>query len=212
LFSLAVMIDTGENSVAAVDVTLTFDQNLFEVSDSGVQAGSLFPTPAMTPDTSIPGKVRFSYYTQPAQQTASGLVATVNFKALEAAVGSGTIDFSAATKAGGIDEIGSVIKNTLPATVAIAAGSEPTATPTPEPTATPTPGAGEPTATPTPEADPTATPTPDDNGGDDATTLTATDTPTSAPVPTTASIGPTAILMTGGAGLLLLGLMAVFLI
>jgi hypothetical protein len=221
-FGVKLMISTGENQVPAVDVIIGYDSSAFEFLN--VDKGFLFANDPVPGDDSIPGQVQIIYYNEDPVNTASGLVATFNFRVLEnATVGVKNFTFVNA-RAGGIDETTNVVNNTIPATVTVASLlPTPTITPTLMPTATVTPApTGEPEPTPTEQPGPTNTPMPTNTPVPGATstpgptntpvpaaTSTLTATPT---VPTTASLAPTQILVISAAALLLMGILALLVI
>jgi len=210
-FGLEVLIDTGENQVAAADVTLEFDEE--KLAATNVVQGNFLTQPIVRGDISA-NTVRFAYYDRPEKQ-GQGTLATVYFRVQDNASGLAQIRFSSSTQVAGVpieegDTERSVLADTQDATVTILALA-PTATPTPtevpgrgggetEPTPTEEPSMEENESTPTPTPtqvfgeEPTSTPT------ETETTLTNTPTPTltstSTPTPT-----PTTGVGTGGATL-----------
>jgi len=179
-FTLEVVIETGTNTVPAVEVHLTFDPAVFEATSfsGGPDLGSIFDGPVVDNDSGtafiVVGDVN-----NPVSGT--GTVASITFRVKDLSDEVEKIDFSSQTQAGAWQEEGvNVLVGTNPALVTVVSsglgGLAATATPTPDLTPTPYP-------TPTPESDgtgglePTATPEPTETPF--AVTPTVTGAPTS---------------------------------
>ncbi len=178
-FTTTVKIDTGGNTVTAVELHITYDgtklQGVSITKDASlsqelvagvINNGTASITVGSSPTTPIQG---------------TGTVAVLVFKALSP--GTAQIGFADNTQAAGVGEQGNVLQSKIPVNITIGSGAA-TATPTP----TQIPGA---TATPTPTTQPgaTVTPTPTTVSG-------ATNTPTSTPLSggtVTLSVTPTPI-------------------
>lgn len=178
-FTLQIKIDTGTNSVVAVDLDINFNPQVLEATD--ISPGTFFGSPSEAGKTinNTTGNILYAL-TSFTAQSGSGNLASILFQAKD--VGTSSISFGSRTGAyasGGEN----VLQQTSPGTVTITGAATPTPTPTTGPTATPTP-TSPPGVTSTPTPGPTATPTPTSGaGGPEPTatpTLTATPTPTPA--------------------------------
>lgn len=180
-FNLDVSISTGENSIVAASVYLTYDPTKLQAQS--IVNSPQFPNILSSSDTSQAGKVSIAVGTVNIAQPfkGSGTVATVKFTALQTTTEAISVRFGPETYAGSIAE-GSTntLIGTTPASITIntegSGTTTPTVTATPSPiltvTLTPTSTTG---PTPTgPTATPTRTPTPTTIG----TTTTTTPTPT----------------------------------
>lgn len=173
-FSVAVAINTGDNTVSAAELIITFDSSILEAHS--LSAGD-FLTVVLVPGAVTATTATITLGSPPATpKKGSGTLATVSFKA-KGVAGSTQIGFGSGTRVAGIGEQGDVLVGKTPGTVVIAEESAPSATPTPIPTPTPTP----PTSPPDPDDTPTPTPTPlSDDSADDDTLPPPTATPTRA--------------------------------
>lgn len=162
-FVADILISTGGNNIASVDLILTYDPAVLTASD--ITAGSFLTgtTEIQKNINSSAGKITYSFYTSKANaKSGDGTLATVSFSGK--AGGTSTVQFDQnATVLYGLQETQNVwTKNQAPATYTIAGGSSATPSPTPPPdsgiTPTPTTPPALPTDTP-PVNPPTATPT-----------------------------------------------------
>lgn len=178
-FNFTVMMDTGGNQVAGVDVNLNFNPQVFQVSS--VTSGSAtanFSQIRNSIDNSA-GKIYYSVYTVDQTKALNGTnLSILNVSAqVKSGVSPGSYNFTfdSDSTAFGLGESGqNVLIGMTPGSIVIAAATgQPTATPTATPT--PTSGSG---ATPTPT--PTRTPTPTATS---ANGLGGGSLPTSTPVP-----------------------------
>jgi hypothetical protein len=211
-FDLDILMDTGNQSVDAVDAKITFDSSLLSVTN--VVAGNItgFTSyPSLTFTNSPTGTVTVSANTGSGATTNPPLgtnlkVATISLITKSSAAttqigynftlgdrNDSNIVLAGSSQTGDpVDILASVTNSSITITA-----PTPTATPTPRPTATPTPipptatPTPRPTATPTP-IPPTATPTPIPSTPSPvpmatitpSPTLTPTPRPTSTPIPT----------------------------
>lgn len=157
VFSLSIKIDTGENQVVGVDLSLSFNSAVLEVVD--IIPGGFFSSPqqlAKTIDNQV-GTIIYSLGSFIANQGSSTVV-LISIKAKDEGIS--TLGFNPETSVAGIGE-GEALQSTIPGTITVL-GSAPTPTPTlvpPTPTFIPTPTLT-PTAIPsTPTSVPTVTPT-----------------------------------------------------
>lgn len=167
-FSVGVTIDTGDDTVSAAELHLTYDQTKLEAQS--ISAGSYLPVVLSTGQVGG-GNASIILGSQPTEpKKGSGILATISFKTLTPSISN--IDFASSTQVAAIGKTGNVLQSANDAQVII--NPLPSATPlptlTPIPTDTPIP-----TVTPIPTEIPTAAPIP-------------TDMPTITPIPTNTPI------------------------
>lgn len=184
-FNENVVIETGGNQVAGVDIEILFNSTVLEVIN--VLPGTFFDSPSEI-RKEIENQTGRLFYAigsfSPGGKSGSGTVAVVSFKAKEA--GTSSLTFGSLTSVTDVNE-GEVLQNTIPGNVAVSGGATPTPTFGPTPTPTPTSGLT-PTPTPTSGLTPTPTPTPTTSSGQGGGTIpTSTPTPTRTPTPTPTS-------------------------
>ena len=161
-FTLDVKIETGENTVSAVELAVNFDKT--KLKGESIAVGDFLTVPLVEGAVGD-GKMTMTLGSPPASpKKGTGTLAKITLTALDS-IGNTVVSFDEGTRAAGIKETDNVVINKSSATVKIIAdeGDTPTATPTPvdeNPTATPTRA---PTATPTP------TPTEETSGSSDST-------------------------------------------
>lgn len=146
-FSLSIQIDTGENQVVGVDLSLSFNPAVLEVVD--ILPGGFFSSPqqlAKNIDNQV-GTIIYSLGSFIANQ-GSGTIALISIKAK--GEGISTLNFNPETSVAGVGEA-EALQSTISGIITVL-GVIPTATPTlVPPTSTPIP--------PTPTLIPTAIPT-----------------------------------------------------
>lgn len=165
-FNLDVNIDTGENSIVAASVYLTFDPTKLQAQS--IVNSSQFPNILSSGDTSQQGKVSIAVGTASLSQPFKGVgtVATVRFNVIQSSDAPITVRFGPETFAGSIGEgRENALIGTTPATITISTDGSTQPTPTPTTTSgtiTPSPTNGSTFPTPTTGTGtitPTATPT-----------------------------------------------------
>jgi hypothetical protein len=168
-FTVAADINTGSNSVLAVEMHVTFDETKVEAIGA---SNSTFFTAPKNVGPSIDnnnGTLTYTVYIDPgtAPRQGQGTVATFTFRAK--ASGNTTVALSSETNVGADDSTGdlgvNVLSGTTPAILTIQGSTAPTPTPT---------VVQQSTNTPTPTG-PTRTPTPTTIGSVSAATITPTD-------------------------------------
>ncbi|OGG23828.1 hypothetical protein A3A79_01320 [Candidatus Gottesmanbacteria bacterium RIFCSPLOWO2_01_FULL_43_11b] len=148
-FSVDVWINTGENTVSAATVVVTFNSNV--LTGVSIQPGTFLSVP-LEPGSFSAGVARISLGSQPtAPVQGSGALFTLTFQAT--GVGTTTITFDPTTVVAALGHTTSVLTGTTPGSITVSLVPTPTPTPTITPTPTPSP-------TPTPTATPTPTPLP----------------------------------------------------
>ena len=216
--NLNILMDTGENSLAAVRLDIDYDQSILQ--PLSLSFSSLLPIILRPIDISQPEKVTGSAgaATGASISGTGQKVASLSFKVLSTAPLGTTISFSSNTLASSAtteDESTNLIIRKNPATIIVQTEPAPTSTPILTPTNTPAPTtspSGIPTITPTPK--PTATPTLSQVGIGEEETInpTATPSPTTTSstsgkggeeMPVTGGIIPTLVLFAGGIALIL---------
>lgn len=220
-FTLDVVIDTGENIIAAAELHLSYSANYLSLIE--VSTGPFLGSPVeLQKDTAVLGKITYILGAPPATpKTGKGVLAHLVFLVKED-ISSGVsaeVAFLPETRAAALREGGqNVVFYTASSRITIAQGPTttptfapatptPTVTPsTPTPTITETPSsnpAPEPTATSSPLPAPTATP---GVGTSSVSTPTITTRPSPTPViPVSASVLPTLVLSALSLILLVLG-------
>jgi hypothetical protein len=163
-FTLDININTGENSIVAASIHLTFDPA--KLKAQSIVNSSQFPNILSSADTSQAGKVSIAVGSPSISQPFRGVgtMATVRFSVLQPSDTPVVINFGPESFAGSIGE-GSTnaLIGTTPANIIISSsGSTPTPTPTTSvgsttPTPTSTPQNPNPTTTPTTRLSPTPT-------------------------------------------------------
>ncbi|HUW21630.1 MAG TPA: cohesin domain-containing protein [Candidatus Bathyarchaeia archaeon] len=207
-FALEIVVDSGENTLAAVELHLAYDPEYFEVSS--IIPGSFFDSPVeLKKDTGTLGRIVYILGCRPeGAQQGQGTLASLTFSVKpDAASGvPSEISFLASSQAAGISEgqenvvvgttsclvtvaqvqpsVTPTIAPSLTPTLASTPTLVPSATPTPTtpplpPTATPTQAASSTPTVPAPTATPTRQPT-------TVPSNTPTPRPTATPVPTSA--------------------------
>ena len=226
-----VLVNTGENSLAAVRLDIDYDQSILQ--PLSLSFSSLLPIILRPIDISQPGKVTGSagVATGASISGTGQKVASLSFKVLSAAPLGTTISFSSNTLASSAtteDESTNLIIRKNPATVMAASPTTPpTAAPTATLTSSPTsaPPTTKPTTPPTavPTSHPTAIPTVGSVGAGEEEptasptlkeTVPATEETTTTPIPTTkmpetGGILPTIGITLGG---IILGIIALLLV
>jgi len=215
--NLNILMDTGENSLAAVRLDIDYDQSILQ--PLSLSFSSLLPIILRPIDISQLGKVTGSagVATGASISGTGQKVASLSFKVLSTAPLGTTISFSSNTLASSAtteDESTNLIIRKNPATIIVQTEPAPTSTPILTPTNTPAPTtspSGIPTITPTPK--PTATPTLSQVGIGEEETInpTATPSPTTTSstskggeeMPVSGGIIPTLVLFAGGIALIL---------
>jgi len=221
--NLNILMDTGENSLAAVRLDIDYDQSILQ--PLSLSFSSLLPIILRPIDISQLGKVTGSagVATGASISGTGQKVASLSFKVLSTAPLGTTISFSSNTLASSAtteDESTNLIIRKNPATIIVQTEPTPTepaptSTPILTPTNTPAPTTsppGIPTITSTPK--PTATPTLSQVGIGEEETInpTATPSPTTTSstsgkggeeMPVTGGIIPTLVLFAGGIALIL---------
>jgi hypothetical protein len=216
-FSLSIMVNTGENSLAAVSLKINYDQNLLEAKAFNFET-SLLPTILKTPDLSRPGEITADAGICANSTGINNIqkIATITFTTKQAGPQMTKVIFNqSSTKAStaiSLDLGANLITSYGEAQVNIASSSlspspsptaEPTSTISPNPTTTEAPTATTspastvnptttPTATITPATSPTTTPVISQVGIGENPTATPTTSVTSTPTPTTYSPTTTA--------------------
>lgn len=148
-FSINVLIDTGENTVSAADLVITFDSSKLQAQS--IMAGD-FLTTVLVGGSVTESSASITLGSPPATpKQGTGILATVAFKVIGTS-GSSQIGFGSGTQVAGVGEQGNVLVGTTPGNIMIIAEGEPTPTPTPTlpPDVTPTPSPTSPPPTPTP--------------------------------------------------------------
>lgn len=205
-FSLSIMMDTGENSVATAQVRVTFDPAKLTATE--IKPGSFMPhaLSQTTPDNTA-GTAFIVVDTLGADSSPDSIpmtkksigavpVAVITFKAKADTAGAATsVGFGQDTKAigetsGALEDTSLILSSALSKTARITVTGA-VATPTPTTVLTPTPTAGL-TATPTPTTGPKLTVTP------------------VATVPVTGDIAPTSMFAIGGMVVTMLGVLLFF--
>lgn len=231
-FTLNIMIDTGTNSVSGAELHIQYDATKLTAI-----AIDIAPMPFL-PRVLVQGSAQggFAFITlgaQPSQpQLGTGTLATLTFRATASTAGAPTfVRFTTDTAVAGTGEIGNVLAS-QPAPASIVIGTAATPTPTAS-TPTPTTAAGAPTATPgsggggsggggsgtggsaiTPTPTRTATSSASTSASPSATPIATAKggsisaQPTSAAIPVTADLGPTAVITVGGIALTVLGIVS----
>lgn len=173
VFTIEIIIDTGENQIVAVELHMTFNSDKLEAQS--VTNGALFPN-ILSSGTVEPGAATITVGAADAKQPVRGMgtVATMKFLAKEKTDAPAAIKFSSNTFVGGLGEGASnVLVGTTPAAVTITqdiALATPTPTPpakqdpAPQGTATPTVTPISPDALSSPSGQPTIPPTPTPTG------------------------------------------------
>ncbi len=161
-FNLIVNADTGENKITGVDVDLTFNPEVMQITQ-------MVAMPAISNLSSIikngeidntAGRARFATYTANKDQAVSGnlnMISVTGTILTNAVGGSYQISFSDVTTLAAADEGVNVVINKSPATVVVSGGVVDDPTPTPTDGGI---GGGDiklPTSTPTPTTRATAT-------------------------------------------------------
>ena len=194
-FEFIVNADTGENAVTAVDIELSFDPAVVQLTQmSGLPAISGFTTIRNGVIDNTAGKARYAATVLDPTAAVQGNLDIVTFTGTvlsTAVTGSSLITFSQMTTVAALNEGVDVAINRSPATLNVSSGTGTgeTATPTAmaTATATATSAAGIPTATPT--VTPTAT------GGVGGAGVIPTPTPIRTATPTSiATVRPAATL------------------
>ena len=146
-FTADIQVDSGENHLSAIELHVTFDQNLLTIT--GLTAGDFFDNPVNLVDPvydNSKGTADFIIGSQPGKDNVGeGVVAKINFQVVGLTDASTTVNFTEATKVVGTNERSSVLVSTSSLKVDIVL---PTPTPTPTATYSPTPSTISPTATP----------------------------------------------------------------
>ena len=179
IINLDILVNTGENSLAAVRLDINYDQGVLQATS--LTFSSLLPTILRPVNISQPGKITGSagVATGTLISGTGQKVASLSFKVSSADPLGTTINFASNTIASSAtleDTNKNLIICNTQVKITINTPSEPTPMPTSAPTAVPTTSA--PTAAPT-TSTPTAAPT--------------TSTPTTAPITSTPTTAPTAI-------------------
>lgn len=205
--SFDILVDTGENYLAAVRLEINHDATLLRALSLNFNS-SLLPQPLRAVDLSQPGKITGSAGVPPGSPIhgASQKVASVSFQALTAMPQGTSLDFGTDTSAysGTQDEpAGSnLISQKISGTVIIeSGGGAPSPTPSPRPSPSPS---LTPTPSPSPSPDEGGLGDGDDYGGDYG--LGGSPSPSPAEIPVTGILMPTTFLLTIGGALLLLSL------
>ncbi len=227
-FVLDVMVNTGENSLAAISLEIIYDQNLLEAKTFTFNS-AILPTILKTPNLSQPGKITADAGISADSSGIGGTqkIGTATFTVKQINAQTTKISFNQsltrASTAINLDQGVNLITNYGQVQVNIATLPSPSPSPTPPPlsptpeptwssptTTTPTPTATKaptPTLSPASTTTPTATPTLSQVGiGEEPTTTpsSATSTPTTEEeLPVTGNIIPTIILFIGGAAFIL---------
>lgn len=209
-FTVAVNINTGENTVSAAELHFTYTGT--SVAAQSIAAGSFFANPTVYNAKVGAGTADITVLGGPGgSKQGSGVLATITFRAESA--GSSTISVDQSTQVSGIGE-GSqnVFLSSSPTTVTVQGGTSPTATLTltltptgdasPTSTLTPT-GSANPTSTPRPTATPTNHPA---QGGGSIPTPTISAIPT---LPVAGGMAQTLGSIIVGLGLILVSLLFV---
>jgi hypothetical protein len=129
-FTLDVVVDTGENTISAVDLTVLFDKD--KLKAQSIAAGD-FLTTVLVAGAVTDTQAKITLGSPPTSpHKGKGKLAIVTFQAK----GEGTtqVRIDDATQIAGIDEQGNVVVGKTPATVTIEGGGggpQPTPTPTP---------------------------------------------------------------------------------
>jgi len=157
--NFTVRLDTGENNVVGVDLKLSFNPSVIQISQvSASSAISNFDTESKNEVDNLTGKIKYIRFTTSASKAING-----NFEILNitgnvvdtANSGFSLLSFDSDSIVSGLGEGQNVLINTVPGRIDI---SELTTTPTPTGTTTPTPS-GTPTSTTTTTPTSTASPT-----------------------------------------------------
>jgi hypothetical protein len=188
-FTLEAVLETGTNTVAAVEVHIIFNAAVFEANNlrAGSAMSTIFDGPLIDNSAGtafiVVGDVQ-----NPVSD--SGVIALIDFTVIGSSGVTEEIGFSAGTQASAWGEEGvNVLTGTNSASITILSLEEPTAAPTislsPTPTTVPDSGNGGMAGplTSTPALAPILTPTPTTGGGEIGGPV-ATSTPTSLPTPT----------------------------
>lgn len=178
-FNLDVEMDTGANAVAAAELHIQFDPQIFQalsIVKGTILSQDLIAGSVSNGEASITLGNTIAY-------TGKGVIATLKLKALKNATAS-LVQFNQSTQvaSGAERDSGNILSSSNPISITVSGASVAL-------TATPTPTGSGPTATPTPTVPgstttPTRTPTPTVPPG-------STTTPTRTPTPTTQAIGGT---------------------
>ncbi|MDP3994611.1 MAG: hypothetical protein Q8P91_02175 [bacterium] len=232
-FSFSVEMDTGENRVLVIDLALSFDPQIFEITDvvRGAGASNLNQEASSKVIDNTSGKITWSIFTIDKTKAinGSGISIFIVSGNIKSTAPDGSYQFGFLPQMGVFAESESgvnVLINKIPGTVTVSGGSatplpSPSGQATPTPTSTPT-TSGVPTGSPTPTTSgvPTGSPTPTPSGvptgSPTATPLPspsgqATPTPVVFPVPESGISSPTLIMAGAGAFVLILSLLALIL-
>jgi cell division septation protein DedD len=208
-FSLDIIVDPGENSIAAAELYVIFDPT--KLKGLTIEGTTYFPNVFLSPP--ITGGIASITLGSPMDEPMDeqGIIATILFEAKAATVGTTKVELTANCEVGGIGEQGNVLieNGRTPALITVLA-VQATPTPTPSPTVTTTPGA---TATPTVTTTPGATSTPEATSTPTSSSEeepAATNTPTPTPeMPDSGIVFPTIFLILAGLLSLSLGSLAI---
>ena len=177
--NFTVRLDTGENDVMGVDLKLSFDPSIIQISQvSASSAISNFDTESKNEIDNSTGKIKYVRFTTSASKVINGNFEILNITGSvvdTANSGFSLLSFDSDSIISGLGEGQNVLINTVPGRVDIS-GLTTTSTPTASPTNTATPTS---TATSTPTATATSTSTPTSTA-----TVTSTISSTTTPVST----------------------------
>lgn len=116
-FALAVRVDTGDNTISAADIRLSFDQTKLAAEE--MVASDFLPVVLVAGSTS-PGKATIVLGSQPTSpKKGSGTLATVKFRATALPTTNTTVNFADGTQVAGLGEQGNVLTGKTLATVTI---------------------------------------------------------------------------------------------
>lgn len=130
IFALDVIVDTGENTISAVDLSVSFDKD--KLKAQSIATGN-FLTNVLVAGSVTERQVKITLGSPPTSpHKGKGKLATITFQAK----GEGTtqVVFDDTTQIAGIGETGNIVVGKTPAIVTIAGGGgglQPTPTPTP---------------------------------------------------------------------------------
>ncbi len=129
-FDVSILVETGENTISAADISISFDKN--KLQGKSIVADD-FLTNVLISGAIGDGKATITLGSPPTSpKKGNGKLATVIFRAKDS--GTTQVSFTDATQIAGIGENTNVIIGKTPATVTIGSGgsvSKPTLTPTP---------------------------------------------------------------------------------
>lgn len=224
VFTLAVQINTGTNTISGAELHIQYDSSKLVASSITMAADPFLPVLLNDGTISSGGFAFITLGSQPSQpKTGTGTLATITFRATASTGGAPTlIRFTTDTKVAGTGEAGNVLASQpAPASVTIGVATTSTPTPSSTPTATPiktptpTSGVGGTTPTPLPTSLPGSSPTPTKAiGGVSSPSATPlpgekgglfTPQPTAAGIPVAAEITPTVMITVGGILLFIAG-------